>query len=119
MNKLDDESVDMDLRRAFEGYPQRSPSTEFRDRLVTRIQAEGRSRKAQRAVRVMRAYWAGMTLASSLVLYSLSINPSVIVSTVAIGFGATALVFAIPLLFLERGTLSSLLLRTIGDQSGA
>ena len=115
MTELDDERLDTHLKRALEGYPQVRPSSEFRDRLAARVQAEGRNRHALRAVRIMRGYWVGMAFASSLVLYSLSINPSVIASSIAIGFGAVALVFVMPLLFLKRGTLSSLLLRTIGD----
>ncbi len=115
MPELNDERLDTHLKRALEGYPQVRPSSEFRDRLAARTQAEGRHRKARSAVWIMRTYWTGTAFASSLVLYSLSINPSVIASSIAIGFGTVALVFVMPMLFLGRGTLSSLLLRTIGD----
>ena len=115
MTKLDEDLVDAQLQRVLAGYPQVRPGADFRERLALRVQSEGPVRKTRRAMWIMRAYWAGMVIVSSLVLQAMSTNPSVVEGSVAIGFGAVALVFVLPVVMLGRGTFSSLLLRTIGD----
>ena len=115
MTKLDEDLFNVQLQRAFAEHPQVRPGADFRERLALRVRTEGRVRKARRAMWIMRAYWAAMVIASSVVLQSLSTNPSVVEGSVAIGFSMVALVFLLPVVMLRRGTLSSLLLRTIGE----